>query len=159
MEASVITALAAAGASIIGATASVSMTWVNQHKQTARELTKVMLRDREALYGEFITEASRLAVDAVSHSLETLEKLVHLYGIIGRIRLLASDEILAEAEKCCQRIVELYSRPNINIEQINGSIDLEKLDPIKRFSSACRAELMRIAVSFDRSWEVRCGRI
>ena len=159
MEASVITAVAAAGASIIGATASVSMSWVNQHKQTARELTKVMLRDREALYGEFITEASRLAVDAVSHSLETLEKLVHLYGIIGRIRLIASEEILAEAEKCCQRIVELYSGPNIDVQKIDSSFDLEKLDPIKFFSSACRAELMRIAGHFDRSWEVKCGGI
>jgi len=148
MEASVITALAAAGASIIGATASVSMTWVNQHKQTARELTKVMLRDREALYGEFIIEASRLAVDAVSHSLETLEKLVHLYGIIGRIRLVASEEILAEAEMCCQRIVELYLGPNLDIDQIDTSSDLEKLDPIKRFSSTCRADLMGIMRSF-----------
>jgi hypothetical protein len=147
MEASVITALAAAGASIMGAAASVSVTWINQQKQTVRELTQVKLRERETLYGEFITEASRLAVDAVSHSLETLEKLVNLYGIIGRIRLLASEDILTEAEMCCQRIVELYSAPNLNVEQVDGSFDLKKLDPIKRFSSACRAELMRVAGS------------
>jgi hypothetical protein len=144
MEAPLITALAAAGASVMGAVASVSTTWINQHKQTIRELTQARLREREILYGEFITEASRLAVDAVSHSLETLEKLVRLYGIIGRIRLVAGVEVLAEAEMCCQRIVALYSAPNISIEQINGSFDLDKLDPIKHFSSACRAELVRI---------------
>jgi hypothetical protein len=143
----------------MGAAASVSVTWINQQKQTVRELTQARLRERETLYGEFITEASRLAVDAVSHSLETLEKLVHLYGIIGRMRLLASEEILAEAEKCCQRIVQLYSGPNIDVQQIDSSFDLEKLDPIKWFSSACRAELMRVPGSFDRSSEVKCGRI
>ncbi len=116
---------------MMGAAASVSMTWINQHKQTVRELTQARLRERETLCSEFITEASRLAVDAISHSLDTLEKLVNLYGIIGRIRLVACEEVLAEAEICCQQIVELYLRPNISVDQIAGSFDLEKIDPIK----------------------------
>src|SRR4249919_2003151 len=110
MDTHLIAVLAAACGSIVGAAASVGTTWITQHKQTIRELTQTRLREREALYSEFITEASRLAVDAVSHSLETLEKLVNLYGIIGRIRLVASEEVLTQAESCCQRIVELYAR-------------------------------------------------
>jgi hypothetical protein len=148
METSIITALAAAGGSIVGAAASVGTTWINQHKQTARELTQASRREREALYGEFITEASRLAVDAVSHSLESLDKLVTMYGILGRIRLVSSEEVLGEAEASCQRIVELYARPNISVEQIDGSFDPDKIDPLKTFSSACRAELARIIQSF-----------
>ena len=148
MEPSIITALAAAGGSIVGGAATVTTTWINQHNQTVREQTQARLRERESLYGEFITEASRLAVDAVSHSLETLEKLVILYGIIGRIRLVASEEILTEAESCCQRIVELYARPNMNVEQIGESFDPQELDPLKHFSSTCRAELLKIARSF-----------
>src|SRR4249920_1403365 len=101
MDTHVITALAATGGSLVGAVATVGATWITQNKQTVRELIQARLREREALYGEFITEASRLAVDAVSHSLETLEKLVILYGIIGRIRLVASEKVLAEAEACC----------------------------------------------------------
>jgi hypothetical protein len=76
MEPSIITALAAAGGSIVGGAATVTTTWINQRTQTVREQTQARVRERESLYGEFITEASRLAVDAVSHSLETLEKLV-----------------------------------------------------------------------------------
>jgi hypothetical protein len=144
MDAPFLTALAAAGGSIVGAAASVSTTWINQHKQTVRELTQASHRERGVLYGEFITEASRLAVDALSHSLERLEKLVTLYGILGRIRLISSEEVLAEAEACCQRIVELYARPNITVEQIGGAFDPDKVDPLKPFSSACRAEFMRI---------------
>ena len=148
MDTHVITALAAAGGSIVGAAATVSATWISQHKQTVRELTQARIHEREALYGEFITEASRLAVDAVSHSLETLEKLVILYGIIGRIRLVASEEVLTEAESCCQRIVELYARPNMSVEQIGESFDPHELDPIKPFSSVCRAELSKILPSY-----------
>src|SRR5438067_1193592 len=144
MDAPFFTALAAAGGSIVGAAASVSTTWINQRKQTVRELTQASHREREELYGEFITEASRLAVDALSHSLESLEKLVTLYGILGRIRLISSAEVLAEAEACCQRIFKLYARPNITVEQIGSSFEPEKLDPLKPFSSACRAELVRI---------------
>ncbi len=144
MDPSSITALAVAGGSIVGAAASVSTSWINQHQQTVRELSQASRRERAELYGEFITEASRLAVDALSHSLERLEKLVTLYGILGRIRLISSDEVLIEAEACCQRIVQLYARPNVSVEQIGSSFDPDKLDPLKSFSSACRAELTRI---------------
>jgi hypothetical protein len=148
MEASLIPALAVVGGSIFGAAATVTTTWINQRTQTVRERTQARLRDRETLYGEFITEASRLAVDAVSHPLDTLDKLVILYGILGRIRLVSHEDVLAEAEKCCRRIVELYAKPNIAIEQVGASFDAEELDPLKPFSSACRAELMQIGRGF-----------
>ena len=144
MDTHIIALVAAAVGSTVGAAASVMTTWINQHKQTVRELTQLRLRERESLYGEFITEASRLAVDAVSHSLDTLEKLVILYGVLGRIRLVSSEEILAEAEKCCRRIVELYARPNLAIEEVGASFDPDELDPLKSFSSVCRAELLQI---------------
>ena len=106
------------------------------------------LRERERLYGEFITEASRLAVDAVSHSLETLEQLVILYGILGRIRLISSEDVLTEAENCCRRIVDLYARPNITVEHVRAALDSDELDPLKPFSATCRAELSKISRSF-----------
>ena len=148
MEPSIITALAAAGGSIVGGAATVTTSWINQHKQTVREQTQARVREREKLYGEFITEASRLAVDAVSHSLESLEQLVILYGILGRIRLISGEDVLAEAENCCRRIVDLYARPNITVEQVRATLDPDELDPLKPFSATCRAELSKIARSF-----------
>src|SRR6478735_2801298 len=103
MDAYIISALAAAGGSLVGGTTSVITTWITQRTQTARELTQARLREREKLYGEFITEGSRLLVDALAHSLETPDKLVILYGVLGRIRLVSSEEVLAEAEKCIRR--------------------------------------------------------
>ena len=144
MDAYIISALAAAGGSLVGGTTSVITTWITQRTQTARERTQTRLREREKLYGEFITEASRLVVDALTHSLETPDKLVILYGVLGRIRLVSSEEVLAEAEKCVRQIVDLYARPNMNIEQIHSSLAAEDLDPLEAFSIACRSELLEI---------------
>ncbi len=145
MDTSIITALAVASGSIVGAVVSGFIAWNTQRMQTVRELTQARLRARQILYGEFITEASRLVVDAVSHSLETAEKLVIVYGILGRIRLVCSGKVLAEAEMCVRQIVDLYESPNLTVEQVRASLDSEDFDPLKAFSSACRAELLTIA--------------
>ncbi len=144
MDAYMISALAAAGGSLVGGTTSVLTTWINQRTQTIRELTQARLREREKLYGEFITEASRRVVDAMTHSLETPDKLVILYGVLGRIRLVSSEAVLAEAERCVRRIVDLYAMPNMTIEQIHSSLSAEDLDPLQAFSAACREELLEI---------------
>jgi hypothetical protein len=144
MDAYMISALAAAGGSLVGGTTSVITTWITQGTQTIRERTLARLREREKLYGEFITEASRRVVDAMIHSLETPDKLVILYGILGRIRLVSSEAVLAEAEECVRRIVDLYARPNMTIEQIHSSLSAVDLDPLQAFSAACRAELLEI---------------
>ena len=145
MDSSLITAIAAALGSLLGAAASIGTTWITQRTQTARAQTEGKLRERESLYGEFITEASRLTMEAMSHSLEQPETFVKLYGILGRIRLVATDPVLAAAEACCGRIVDLYSKPNMTIEQIRVAIERERLDPVKDFSAVCRTELLDIA--------------
>jgi len=145
MDSHIITGIVAAGVSVVGAAASVITNWITQRTTTVRELTRARLRERETLYAEFITEASRLAIDALSHSLENLETLVNLYAIIGRIRLVSGDDVLAEAENLCRRIVDLYATPNIAVEQVGALLNSSELDPLKPFSSACRAELLRIA--------------
>jgi hypothetical protein len=144
METSFITAIAAASGSLVGAAASIGTTWITQRTQTVRAQMEGKLRDRESLYGEFITEASRLTVEALSHSLEQPERLVKLYGILGRIRLVAADPVLVAAEACCRQIVDLYSEPNMTIEQIRVAFERDRVDPIKDFSTACRTELLEI---------------
>ena len=93
--------------SLVGAAATVATTWITQRNQAIRGHFEWNLREREALYGEFIKEASRLAVDALHHSLDDPEKFVALYGVLGRIRLISSDEVLQQAEQCVRQIVDL----------------------------------------------------
>jgi hypothetical protein len=145
MDSTLITALAAALGSLVGAGASIATTLITQRTQARRESRAVTLRERETLYGEFITEASRLVVDALDHSLERPETFVKLYGVLGRIRLVCGEKILAEAEACCRRIIELYLKPNLTAEQVRAAFEANDFDPLKEFSSACRAELLKIA--------------
>jgi len=146
MDSTIITAIAAACGSMVGAAASsATTTWITQRTQRLHAEREAKLRGREALYGKFITEASRLTLDALSHSLEQPDTFVKLYGILGRIRLVAADPVLAAAEACCRQISDLYARPNLTVEQILAAVERERLDPIRDFSVVCRKELREIA--------------
>ncbi len=49
-----------------------------------------------------------------------------------------------QGEACCRRIMELYGRPNLTTDQIRAVAeghDLDGMDPLKEFSTACRKEL------------------
>jgi len=142
MDSTVVTAIAATLGSLVGASASIGTTWITQHTQAIRANREWKLRARESLYTEFIAEASRLAVDAVTHSLERPDQLIALYGILSRIRLISGDKVLSKAEECCHRIVELYRRPNMTPDQILTAFEANELDPLKEFSVACRKELL-----------------
>ena len=145
MESTVVTAMAAALGSLVGATASIATTWITQRTQIIRANSEWKLRERESLYKEFITEASRLAIDAVAHSLEQPDQLMALYGILSCIRLMSGEEVVRQGEACCRRIVELYGRPNLTTDQIRAAVeahDLDDIDPLKEFSTACRNELL-----------------
>ena len=145
MDSTVVTALAAALGSLVGATASIGTTWISQRRQSIRASAEWKLRDHESLYKEFIMEASRLFGDAMMKSLERPDQLVGLYGILSRIRLISGDEVLSKAVGCCHRIVELYRRPNMTANQIRAAFEANEFDPLKEFSAACRAELLAMS--------------
>jgi hypothetical protein len=107
MDSTIITAVAAAAGSLVGDAATIGTTWIAQRIQATHARVEAKIRDHQALCGEFITEASRLAVEALTHSLEQPETLVKLYGIVGRIRLVASGPVLAATEGCIGRILDL----------------------------------------------------
>ncbi len=57
MEVEVVSALVG---TLVGATATVAMAWINQKTLNHGELIRDEMRTRRALYGEFITEFARL---------------------------------------------------------------------------------------------------
>ena len=147
MDSTVVTAMAAALGSVVGACASIAATWISQRTQTTRANAEWKLRERESLYKEFMMEASRLVADALAHSLEQPDQLVALYGILNRIRLLSGEEVLCQAEDCCRRIVQFYRRPNMTLEQIHAAYDTNQFNPLKDFSAACRRELLGMSAN------------
>jgi hypothetical protein len=148
MNSTIIAAMAAVLGSVVGAAATIGTTWITQRTQAARSKTEATLRDRQTLYGEFITEASRLTVNAFTNQLEQPATFVKLYGILGRIRLVADTPVLDSAEACCRQIVDLYASPNMTMDQIRAAFEHGQIDPIKEFSTVCRAELRGIVQGF-----------
>jgi hypothetical protein len=144
MDLDIIPAVAAACGSLAGAAATMVTTWITQRAQRVHAEREENLRNREGLYGEFITEASRLTVEALGHSLERPDTFVKLYGITGRIRLVATDPVLAAAEACIRQIIDFYAKPNMTVEQIRQAFERDRLDPVMNFSAACRKELLAI---------------
>jgi len=43
-------------------------------------------------------------------------------------------------DECCRHIVDLYSRPNMTIEQIRAALQGSE-HPLRAFEAACRVEL------------------
>jgi hypothetical protein len=147
VDSTLVTALAAALGSLVGAFASIATTWISLRTQSARANREWQLRERESLYKEFIMEASRLCADAMVNSLERPDQVVALYGILSRIRLVSGDEVLGQAVECCHRIVERYRRPNLTEDQVRATFDANEFDPLKEFSAACRKELLAMAAT------------
>ncbi len=144
MDSTVVTAMAAALGSLVGATASIATTWITQRTQIVRANAEWKLRERESLYKEFITEASRLTSDALTNSMEHPDQMMTLYGILSRIRLMSGQEVVLQGEACCRRIIEFYGQPNLTTDQLRTTVvanGIDELDPLKEFSNACRKEL------------------
>jgi hypothetical protein len=145
MTFTLVTATVAGLASLGGAAASITTTWITQRTQSVRADAEWRQREREILFKEFITEASHLTIDALTHSMERPDSMVKLYGVLSCIRLMCGPEVVHQGEACCRRIVELYGQPNLTIDQIRLAVAtdrIDELDPLKAFSSACRNELL-----------------
>ena len=141
MEAAIVAALAGMLGSVVTGSATVAMSWVTQSSLTKRELIRGEIRKRETLYGEFILECSKLAIDAFGHPLKEPEKLLSAYALLNRIRVSASDAVLVAAERVITGITEQYFSPNLSLDEIYALVRSGRADPIKSFGEACRAEL------------------
>src|ERR1700754_1673475 len=108
MDTSWITALAALAGSLIGGLTTFATTWLSQRYQDNRERAASEIAKREALYGDFINEATRVGVEAMERELESLTAATALVALLNRIRLTASEEVLKAAETVVDQIAEIY---------------------------------------------------
>jgi hypothetical protein len=64
--------------------------------------------------------------------------------LLNRIRLIASAEVLAEAERLLRRIADQYFASNLTAEDVSRIAHSVDADPLKDFGEACRRELKAI---------------
>ena len=147
MEPGSLSAVSALVGSLVGLSASVATNWMSQRTQARRQLLDAELRRREELYAEFISECSKLAIDALDHSLDNPEKILQIYALQNRIKLCASPPVVTAAAQAIQWIGEQYMKTNLapgELKQLVLKAFREpdrRSDPLKPFSDACRREL------------------
>ena len=141
MDATLVTVMSGLVGSLIGGSATVATTWIAQKTLNNRELVRDEIRKREALYGEFIAECTRLAMDAFLHTLDKPETLLPIYALINRIRLAGSPGVLAEAERLVARITDQYFSRNLTVDELRQVARSDDADPLRTFGEACRVEL------------------
>lgn len=139
MELTYMPAVAAFSGSASGALATVLTGWVTQRRRDRARVKSQSNVKREELYKDFIKEASRLYADALIKDKSEISELVDLYALIGRMKILSSDDVIREAEKVARLILETYIAPNKTFLDLPEL--LKKADPLRDFSEACRREL------------------
>jgi hypothetical protein len=146
MEPATISALAALAGATIGGVTSFAATWLTQRTQArVQELTH-SLTVREQTYRAFIDEASKLYADALVHEMSDLSKLVGLYAIINKIRVLSPQKTVDSADAVARMIVNTYHAPNKALPELDDMVNRGALDVLRSFSEAARQEFQRVGV-------------
>jgi hypothetical protein len=132
-------ALASFSGSASGTLASIVTGWVTQRRKDRVRHSLRATSQREELYTAFVEEASRLYADALMSDKSEMSKLVDLFALVGRMKILSSDEVIEAAEKAGRLIIETYLSPNRSFADLPEL--LGGMDPFREFSDACRREL------------------
>lgn len=144
MDPAILSALSAVMGSVVGGAASLTTAWVTQQSQTRRSSIEAELRKREALYGRFINECSRLAIDALDHTLDNPQAVIEAVALINKMRFIASLEVLEAADNMLKGIMAQYYSPNMTGEEIRDFAVSGTRNPLKIFGDKCREELALI---------------
>jgi hypothetical protein len=144
IDPSILSSVSALLGAIVGGSASLVAAIYTQRcqdriRRVAREAEK-----REAVYADFIMHAANMLLNAY-----TRDEIVlggdepRLIGLINRMRLFASPDIVDGAEKVFRVIVEISLKPSIQLRQLAKEALSKSFDPdpLLAFSSACRADL------------------
>ncbi|WP_315784214.1 hypothetical protein [Bradyrhizobium sp. SZCCHNPS1003] len=137
-----IPALFAFGGSAFGAISTLVSGWFGQRRRLRERHHARSFSKRERLYRSFIEEASRLYADALITDRAEIPQLVSLYTLVGRMRILSSDEVVHAAERTGRLIIETYLSPNRTFVDLPAFID--EMDPLRDFGHACRRELLNL---------------
>jgi hypothetical protein len=141
MDPAYFSAFAALAGSTIGGLTSLAASWLTQHVQFRSQQLAHDVSRREQLYEDFIEEAARLYADAYEHDRAETAKLVNLYALVSKMRVLSSPRIVENADSVVRVIIETYLAPNKTFREVVEILDNDAMNPLQAFSNACREEL------------------
>jgi hypothetical protein len=145
MNPAYVTAIAALAGSAVGGLTSLAASWLTQRAQARAQQLAHDVGRREVLYKNFIEEASKSYADAIQRNEIDGAKLVRLYALVSRMRVLSSQQVVEQADTVMRMIMETYAAPNKTIRDVADTVNRGGLDPLRDFSTACREEFRTAA--------------
>jgi hypothetical protein len=141
MEAAYVSAFAALAGTAIGGLASFATSWATQHAQTRAQRLAAQREGRAILFGKFLDEAAKLYTDALQNGRDDTSRLIGIYALTNRIRLVSSVKVVDAADTVVRIIVDEYLAPNVTMKEMRADWIGRNVDPLRDFSDACRQEL------------------
>lgn len=96
---------------------------------------------RQELYKQFIDEASRTYADALVHDTLDVSRLVGIYSLVSRMRVLSSNKVIDSASSIAILITDTYFQPIKTPTELQAMMHDRGVDPLRDFSEVCRNEL------------------
>jgi glutamate formiminotransferase len=141
----VLSTAAALSGSLIGGVATLAGTWISQHRHLRAQARMQEVAKREALYSEFIVEASKRLADAWNHQAEGPEVVATLYAALQRMRLTSTCEVVEAAKHVIRHVIDAYAAPTRTFQEAREKVHKDELpDLLGEFSECCRRELSRV---------------
>ena len=138
MDTAYLSALAALAGTAVGGLTSFFGSWLGQRTQFKAQLFLQEKGRRQELYRDFVEEASRLWIHALTNDQPDLSKTIALYALVSRMRILSSPKVIEEAEKVMRLIVDTYTKPNKTFSELRDIVHEHSLDPLRLFRNLPR---------------------
>ena len=143
MDSAILSATSALAGSLVGGVSTLAASWLTQREQYRAQTLVQEAVNRQTLYSEFITEATRRLAEAWSHQADSPEVVAGLYSAIERMRLTSPAEVIRIAEQVVRRVIDAYAAPDRTFGELRQRFKGEEKgdDPLREFSDACRMDL------------------
>jgi hypothetical protein len=142
MDVAYVSAMAALVGSVVGGLTAGGTTWLSQRAHVRARQLAHEAGLREDLYRDFIIAASRAYSDALLNSEPQIPKLVSLYAMISRMRIVSSPRTIECADRIMLTIVDTYFSPNRSVRELSDLARIgSAIDPLRGFSEVAREEM------------------
>jgi hypothetical protein len=117
------------------------LTQRTQLRHAHREAERAELK---VLYQDFINEASRLFIEALTNKTDDIDDIsgmVGLYAMVGRMRMVSDQRVIDAATRAEDTIIETYLGPDYTVRELMDHARQGKISFLVEFSEACRKDL------------------
>jgi hypothetical protein len=146
MDTALVSAFSALGGSVIGGLISGVAAVASQRVQARANIVANEITRREDLYKDFIMAASTAYGDALLTNEPKVDKLVSLYALVSKMRVLLPLQIVDCADRVMVTIVETYFASNRTVREIHELVKSRGalIDPLRQFSELARNDIAEL---------------